>query len=84
MIVDLQCTQCIIFGFICAHFLLSVYRNMSTQTTRMSDSMEFNMIPILVALILVVFTYVLLKQLFGKAKGNAVIMVGIEGSGELI
>ena len=55
---------------------------MSTQTTRMPDSMEFNnMIPILVALILVVFTYVLLKQLFGRAKGNTLIMVGIEGSG---
>ena len=58
---------------------------MSTQTTRMSDSMEFNnMIPILVALILVVFTYVLLKQLFGKVKGNTLIMVGIEGSGKRI
>ena len=60
-----------------------LYRNMSTQTTRISDSMEFNnMIPILVALILVVFTYVLLKQLFGKVKGNTLIMVGIEGSGQ--
>ena len=58
---------------------------MSTQTTRMSDSMEFNnMIPILVALILVVFTYVLLKQLFGKVKGNTLIMVGMEGSGTFI
>jgi len=56
---------------------------MSTQTTRMSDSMEFNnMLPILVALILVVFTYVLLKQLFGKAKGNTIILVGVEGSGK--
>lgn len=40
------------------------------------------MLPVLVALILVVFTYVLLKQLFGKAKGNTVIVVGMEGSGK--
>lgn len=55
---------------------------MSAQATRMSDGIDFNVLPIIVAVVIVIFTYVLLRQFFGRVKGNNIVFVGIEGSGK--
>ena len=48
----------------------------------MSDGIDFNVLPIIVAVVIVIFTYVLLRQFFGRVKGNNIVFVGIEGSGK--
>ena len=54
---------------------------MSAQATRITETNEFNMLPVFVAVLIIIFTYVLLKQLFGRSKGNNVILIGLEGAG---
>ena len=44
--------------------------------------MTFDMIPVLVAVLLVILTALILKTVFGRTKGNNVILMGIEGSGK--
>lgn len=40
------------------------------------------MIPIIIAILLVIFTAVILKTIFGRSKGNTIILMGLDGSGK--
>ena len=42
------------------------------------------MIPIIIAILLVIFTAVILKTIFGRSKGNTIILMGLDGSGKVL